>query len=127
MKNGVNLLIDSNILIYWLKGNLNTAQILSENIIHYSIITEIEVKGHTSLISEEQKIKFQKVLNRFHKIYLTEDIKEQAIEYKIQYNLKTPDTIIAAIARFLKLPLITGNKKLLQVKNIVTVLFTPEK
>jgi hypothetical protein len=48
MKNGVNLLIDSNILIYWLKGNLNTAQILSENIIHYSIITEIGVKGHTS-------------------------------------------------------------------------------
>ena len=127
MKNGVNLLIDSNILIYWLKGNLNTAQILSENIIHYSIITGIEVKGHTSLISEEQKIKFQKVLNRFHKIYLTEDIKEQAIEYKIQYNLKTPDTIIAATSRFLKLPLITGDKKLLQVKNIVTVLFTPEK
>lgn len=127
MKNGVNLLIDSNILIYWLKGNLNTAQILSENIIHYSIITEIEVKGHTSLINEEQKIKFQKVLNRFHKIYLTEEIKDLAIDYKIQYNLKTPDAIIAATARFLKLPLITGDKKLLQVENIVTVLFTPEK
>ncbi len=125
MKNGVNLLVDSNILIYWLNGNLNAAQILSENIIHYSIVTEIEVKGHASLITEVQKIKFQKVLNRFQKIYLTEEIKELAIEYKIQYNLKTPDAIIAATARFLKLPVITADKKILQVENIVTVLFTP--
>lgn len=126
MKNGVNLLIDSNILIYWLVGNLNAAEILSENIIHYSIITEIEVKGHTSLISQEEKIKLEKVLNRFRKISLTEEIKELAIEYKIQYNLKTPDAIIAATARFLKLPLVTGDKKVSQVENIIIVLFTPE-
>lgn len=126
MKNGVNLLIDSNILIYWLGGNLNAAQILSENIIHYSIITEIEVKGHTSLISQQEKIKLEKVLNRFKKISLTEEIKEIAIEYKIQYNLKTPDAIIAATARFLKLPLVTGDKKVSQVENIIIVLFTPE-
>ena len=50
-----------------------------------------------------------------------------AIEYKIEYNLKTPDAIIAATAKFLKLPLVTGDKKLLQVDNIITVLFNPEK
>lgn len=111
MKNGVNLLVDSNILIYWLSGNLDAAQILSENIINYFIITEIEVKGHTSLISEEEKINLEKVLIRFKKINLTEEIKDLAIEYKIQYNLKTPDAIIAATARSLKLPLITGDKK----------------
>ena len=126
MKNGVNLLLDSNILIYWLTRNTNAAEILSENNIHYSIITEIEVKGHTSLIIEEQRLKFQKVLDRFKKIGLIEEIKEFAIEYKIQYNLKTPDAIIAATARFLKLPLVTGDKKLLQVDNIITVLFNPE-
>lgn len=127
MKNGVSLLLDSNILIYWLTGNSNAAEILSENNIYYSIITEIEVKGHLSLITAEQKLKFQKVLNRFKKVYLTEEIKELAIEYKIEYNLKTPDAIIAATAKFLKLPLVTGDKKLLQVDNIITVLFNPEK
>jgi len=76
MKNGVNLLLDSNILIYWLTRNTNAAEILSENNIHYSIITEIEVKGHTSLIIEEQRLKFQKVLDRFKKIGLIEEIKE---------------------------------------------------
>lgn len=126
MKNGVNLLLDSNILIYWLSGNLNAAEILSENNIHYSIITEIEVKGHTSFITEEQKNKFQKVLNRFNKIQLTEEIKEIAIEYKIQYNLKTPDAIIAATARVLKIPLVTGDKKVQQVENITIVLFNPD-
>ena len=127
MKNGVSLLLDSNILIYWLTGNSNATEILSENNIYYSIITEIEVKGHLSLITSEQKLKFQKVLNRFKKVYLTEEIKELAIEYKIEYNLKTPDAIIAATAKFLKLPLVTGDKKLLQVDNIITVLFNPEK
>lgn len=127
MKNGVSLLLDSNILIYWLTGNSNAAEILSENNIYYSIITEIEVKGHLSLITAKQKLKFQKVLNRFKKVYLTEEIKELAIEYKIEYNLKTPDAIIAATAKFLKLPLVTGDKKLLQVDNIITVLFNPEK
>ena len=116
MKNGVNLLVDSNILIFWLSGNLNVAQILSENIIYYSIITEIEIKGHASFISEEEKIKPDKVLIRFNKINLTEEIKEPAIEYKIQYNLKTPDAIIAAAARSLRLPLITADKKVLQVE-----------
>ncbi len=83
MKNGVNLLLDSNIFIYWLTGNLHAEEIISENIIHYSIITEIEVKGHTSLINEVQKFKLQKVLNRFKKVNLTEEIKDLAVEYKI--------------------------------------------
>jgi predicted nucleic acid-binding protein len=127
MKNGVNLLLDSNILIYWLIGNSNAAEIISENVIHYSIITEIEVKGHTSLISLAEKDKLQKILNRFKKIPLSEEIKEIAIKYKIQYNLKTPDAIIAASARFLKLPLVTADKKVLKVDNIITVLFDPDK
>ncbi|HEV8080874.1 MAG TPA: PIN domain-containing protein [Chitinophagaceae bacterium] len=127
MKNGVNLVIDSNILIYWLLGDTYAAEILSENFISYSIITEIEVKGHISLISDQQKIKLQKVLNRFHKISLTEEIKELAVEYKIKYNLKTPDAIIASTARFLKFPLVTADRKVIKVENIVTVLFSPEK
>jgi predicted nucleic acid-binding protein len=45
---------------------------------------------------------------------------------KFQYNLRTPDAIIAATARFLKLPLVTGDKKVAQVENIIIVLFTTE-
>ena len=84
------------------------------------------MKGHASLISEEHKIKLEKVLIRFKKINLTEQIKDLAIGYKIKYNLKTPDAIIAATALYLKLPLVTGDKKILQVENIITVLFNPE-
>ena len=46
--------------------------------------------------------------------------------YKILYNLKTPDAIIAATAKSLKLPLVTGDKKLLKVEDIITVHFNPE-
>ena len=74
----------------------------------------------------KKKLNWEKVLNRFEKTSLTEEIKELAIEYKIQYNLKTPDAIIAATARFLKIPLVTGDKKVSQVENIIIVLFTPE-
>ncbi|MGN6542110.1 MAG: PIN domain-containing protein [Ginsengibacter sp.] len=118
---------NSNIFIYWLNGSQKASQILLENNIHYSIITEIEVKGHISFISDEQKIKFQRVLNRFTKIYLTDEIKDIAIEYKAQYHLKTPDAIIAASAKYLKIPLVTGDRKVERVENIITVIFNPEK
>ena len=121
MKNGVNLLLDSNIFIYWLTANIHPAEILAENDIHFSIITEIEIKGHLTFTTKNQKLSFQKVLNRFEKIGLTEEIKD-----KILYNLKTPDAIIAATAKSLKLPLVTGDKKLLKVEDIITVHFNPE-
>jgi len=127
MRSGVNLLLDSNIFIYWLNGSQKAAQILWENNIHYSIITEIEVKGHISFVTDEQKMKFQRVLNRFTKIYINDEIKDLAIEYKAQYHLKTPDAIIAASAKYLKIPLITGDKKVQRVENIITVLFNPDK
>jgi hypothetical protein len=126
MKNGVNLLLDSNIFIYWLTANIHAAEILAENDIHFSIITEIEIKGHLTFTTKNQKLSFQKVLNRFEKIGLTEEIKDFAIGYKILYNLKTPDAIIAATAKSLKLPLVTGDKKLLKVEDIITVHFNPE-
>ena len=64
MKNGVNLLLDSNIFIYWLTANIHAAEILAENDIHFSIITEIEIKGHLTFTTKNQKLSFQKVLNR---------------------------------------------------------------
>ena len=76
MKNGVNLLLDSNIFIYWLTANIHPAEILAENDIHFSIITEIEIKGHLTFTTKNQKLSFQKVLNRFEKIGLTEEIKD---------------------------------------------------
>ena len=105
---------------------MHAAEILAENIIYYSIISEIEVKGHLSLISKNQRLSFQKVLNRFEKIGLIEENKNFAIEYKIFNNLKTPDAIIAASAKSLKLPLVTGDTKLLKVEEIITVHFNPE-
>ena len=125
MKNGVNILVDSNILIYWLQGHQNAASILSENYIHYPIITEIEVKGHMSFLTQLQKETFQKVLNKFKRAELTEAVKELAIRYKVEYKLKTPDAIIAATARHLKIPLITADKKVAGIDNIVVVLFNP--
>ena len=51
---------NSNIFIYWLNGSQKASQILLENNIHYSIITEIEVKGHISFITDEPKNKISK-------------------------------------------------------------------
>ena len=79
---------NSSIFIYWLNGSQKASQILLENNIHYSIITEIEVKGHISFITDEQKIKFQRVLNRFTKIYLTNEIKDILSNIKRSIILK---------------------------------------
>ncbi len=126
MKSGIDLLVDSNIFIYWLNGNPETAEILSGNTIYYSIISEIEVKGHVSLLDEKSKNKLYQLFDRFKRIALTDEIKDLAIHYKIKYNLKTPDAIICASSQFLKIPLLTADKKIIAVDKLVTVLFIPE-
>jgi len=126
MQNGIDLMIDTNILIYWLNGDENAASILEENNIYYSIITEIEVKGHISLLNKAEQKKLDSILQKFKRIDITEQVKDIAIQYRVDYKLKTPDAIIAASSHILKIPLFTADKKLSMITDIVIVLFEPK-
>lgn len=103
-----NFILDTNTLIY----AINQGQLITPNIHAISIITEIELLSYSKL-TEQDKTELKKVLQLFHIVGLTQPIKETAIELRYKTGLKLPDSIVLAAAEYLKLPLITSDKRLL--------------
>lgn len=102
--------LDTNTLIY----AINQGRLIMPHFNTVSIITEIELLSYSKL-TEQDKIELKKVLQWFHIEGLTRPIKEMAIELRYQTGLKLPDSIVLATAEYLKLPLITSDKRLLNI------------
>jgi predicted nucleic acid-binding protein len=49
-------------------------------------------------------------------------IKDRAVHFRLEYDLKTPDAIIAATASHLGLPLVTAEKAFGRVKADLTLI-----
>ncbi len=113
-------LLDSNILIYHINGQLDSETerklyCYFEQPAYISTITAMEVlswPGH----SDESLEVTTAFLEIFNEIAIDAGIKADAINIRRNYRLKLPDAIIAATARHLGLPLITRNVK--DFKNI---------
>lgn len=112
---GQRYLLDTNILIYFIKSQLplgSKAQvkeiILTSFII--SVVTKIEFLGWP----EYNKINFveaEELLNEANIIHLNKEIISSTIHIKRNYNLKLGDAIIAATALENKLILVSRNTK----------------
>lgn len=107
-------LIDSNIVIDYLSGNLPAnAMAWMNDIINdtptISVIVKIEVLGY------QNSTKSEALLNEFIEasvlIPLSDEIIDQTIQLRKIYKIKTPDAIIAATAKSLSFTLISRNAK----------------
>ncbi len=107
--NGNKFLLDTNIIIYILNGDEIISNYLSQNLFYTSIICEIELFGSKSLTPKEDK-KIKDFLQEFRIISIDQSIKELAILFRKNYFLKIPDSIIAATAVSLDIPLVTSDK-----------------
>jgi len=118
--NGIDILIDTNIVIYTmeahpaLKGLVLCAPAIS-------IISEIELFGKKG-ISTQEITNIRTLLNGFPIISINNEIKEIAIFLKQKYSIKTPDAIIAATAKNFGLPLITADKGFEKIEDIDTII-----
>lgn len=105
--------IDSNILIYHLNAALpdvgeELLLRLAESDAVTSVITRIELLGWPGHSSDNRR-KTETLLSRFAEQPLNEDIVQHTIEIRCRHRLKLPDSIIAATALYLRLPLVTRN------------------
>lgn len=120
--NGNKLFLDSNILLYFLFGDNDVIEIISDKDVVISFITELELLSFPKLSNlEEHNIK--ELLKNCQLINLNEEIKSLTIELKRKYKLKLPDAIIAATAYYLNLPFITADKQFKQVEELEIVLY----
>lgn len=118
-----NLVVDTNIILYAAVNNDSLAlDILIDNGIFISDITEIELLGYHLISSEEVKI-LKEFIAQTSVTPVTNAIKNTAIHLRKKYALRTPDAIIAATAIELDFLLVTADIKLLKINEIKTIAF----
>jgi predicted nucleic acid-binding protein len=119
---GKEILVDTNILLYLLKGNDTLEELLHGKTIYVSFITELELIGFKQMTSGQEK-QIQTLLSECVIVPLNNAIKRKYVEIRRAYYLKLADALIAASAIASKLPLITSDKQFRTVAELSLIAF----
>ena len=115
--NGIEYLIDTNILIYILQGNPMVRYFAESEILTISFITEMEILGKYQISNDEKQI-IAKALEHCYIIDIDSRIKQLAINIKQQNKMKLPDAIIAATAIKYNVTLVSADKDFKKIPNL---------
>lgn len=117
---GNNYLLDTNILLYALKG-LTDVRLYFDIPPSISVVTEIEILGVKEIINSEIKIR-ETVIEYCQIIPITNSIKKKTIELKRVIKLAVPDALIAATAIEGGFTLVTADKGFKRIKDLSLIL-----
>lgn len=118
--NGNNYLLDTNILLYALKG-LADVKPYFDIPPSISFVTEIEILGVKEIKSSEINIR-QTIIEYCQVIPITNSIKKKTIELKRGIKLAVPDALIAATAIEGSFTLVTADKGFKRIKDLSLIL-----
>ena len=121
--NGIEYLIDTNILIYIIQGKPEVEYFASEGKLAVSYITEMETLGKYMIPTAEKQV-ISGFLSRCYIIEMTTQIKQLAINIKQQTRMKLPDAIIAATAMENKLLLVTADSDFERIADLNLLLMS---
>lgn len=107
---GKEILVDTNIILYLLKGNDTLEDLLQGKDLHISFITELELIGFKDITSGEQK-QIESLLADSVIVPLNTAISKEYGSLRKKYPLKLADAVIAATAIVLDIPFITADKQ----------------
>jgi len=119
---GNRILADTNIIIYLLNGNQQVSGLLEDKKVYLSFIAEIELLSSKSLNHSETKL-INNMLSQSIIIDINSFIKQDTIYFRKKYNLKIPDALIAAAAKYNNLPIITADSAFKKITEINIIFF----
>lgn len=122
--NGVEVLIDTNILIYFTSGNKAVEAFLEGKRPIISFITEMEILSWPSLSEKEYKIA-KAMIGECRVIQMNNAIREEAITIRRSTRLKLPDAIVAATSKYMGLTLVSADADMKKVKGIDLIYLIP--
>ena len=114
---GNNLLLDTNIILYLLEGDSTIDALVNEKDIYISFISEIDLLSFKKL-SKQEEDRINLLLSEVIIVDFNPAIKKETILNRKEYNLKIPDSIIAATSKHLTIPLLTSDKDFDKAKSI---------
>jgi predicted nucleic acid-binding protein len=113
---GIDLIADTNVLIYLLDGR-KEAEILNGFSIGISVITELELLSKKRMKSEELTL-VKDLIKSCVVLEIEDGIKECFFQIKQIHQMKLPDAVIAATAIFTGLPLVTSDIQFAQIEEL---------
>ena len=120
--NGNKLFADTNVLLYFLQGNPEVIEMFTNKTIFISVISELELLSFPRISEGSEEI-IKSFLKNCSIVELNSEIKNLTIALRREYNLKLPDSIIAATAFYLKLPLLTADKGFSKMKEMQIIMY----
>lgn len=114
--NGSSILLDTNIILYYLSGDKALTTLLEENKLYVSIITEIELLGFHK-ISEQELQSLKAFLNFCTVVNISDQVKAETINIRRNEKLKLPDALIIATSRVMEIPFLTADQDFTQIKD----------
>lgn len=118
--NGNNsfLLVDTNIILYYLNGDKRLAEVLDGNHLVVSFITELEILSYKNFSKLEHQRVISFLENECVIVDINNSIKLETIDIRTNYQLKLPDAIIAATALSMNIPLLSADKGFKKLKKL---------
>jgi predicted nucleic acid-binding protein len=120
--NGNKLFVDTNIVLYFLKGDPEVVDLISDKDLVISVITEIELLSFPHITTENEQ-QIRNLLKDCTIVDLKQEIKELTVEFRRKYKTKLPDSIIAASAYSQKIPLLTGDKGFKKIEELNILIY----
>lgn len=120
--NGNSFLLDTNIVLYLLSGNTTVEEIIHGSQLYVSFVTQLELLGYKGITAKEQQ-HIKNFLGECIIVDITEEIKKNTISIKQKHQVKLPDSIIAATASFLEIPLLTADKGFAKITALNVALY----
>ena len=118
---GNRLLVDTNIILYALKGDMALTEMIDGQDLYISFITRIELLSFPSIDTQGIEL-IEQFLEQVPVIESNPVINADAIELRRKSGLEVPDAIIAASARFLGVRLMTADKDFKKVEKEIDLL-----
>jgi hypothetical protein len=102
--NGNSVVLDTNIVLYLLRGDQVLSELLYQRKLYLSFISQLELLAFKG-ITTAQSLEIKKFIQDCIVIDINDEIKLEVISIRKNSKLKFPDCIVMATARFLNLPL----------------------
>ena len=118
---GDRWVIDTNIALYLLNGDEHLADMLTDKELTLSNISRMELLSFPD-ITKGELAKVEVFLEAWPVVEINSLIEDLAVAIRRKHRLKLPDSIIAATAMHLDIPLVTGDKAMLKLLDEMDVI-----
>lgn len=120
--NGNDILLDSNILLYFLDGDINVRKFFFDYNPVISFITELEILSSRDL-SDNDKLNIKQLLSEITILTYSDRYKQTILNIRAAKKLKLPDAIIASTAITSGIPLATSDDGFKNIKGLNVIFY----